>query len=256
LAVTTGVPAPIARGATRTATAKGEASGSAHAQKTYRFFQPQEAAFIEAALARLIPNDDAGPGAVEAGVPHFMDAQLSGAWGAGERLYRSGPWKAGTPSQGYQLPFTPAALFRTALRGVQQDLKQAGRGDFARLSPADQDAYLKDLQGGGKDFDGVPSKVFFESLWELALEGYFGDPVYGGNVGMASWKMIGFPGAYATYYDLVDQHGLAFQREPTSLAEDSARAIHVHPNIPADVGSIDAEGRTATTSHAPSRQGS
>ncbi|HEX6319899.1 MAG TPA: gluconate 2-dehydrogenase subunit 3 family protein, partial [Burkholderiales bacterium] len=60
---------------------------------TYAFFNPREAAFIEAAVARLIPKDELGPGALEAGVPQFIDRQLAGAWGAGERLYRSGPWR-------------------------------------------------------------------------------------------------------------------------------------------------------------------
>ena len=88
----------------------------------YLFFNAEEAAFIEAACERLIPADDDGPGALEAGVPNYIDKQLGGAWGAGERLYRSGPWQPGTPSQGYQLPFTPAELFRTALRAINNEL--------------------------------------------------------------------------------------------------------------------------------------
>src|SRR3954471_10384210 len=95
----------------------------ARAQKTepkpaYVFFNPAEAAFIEAAAARLIPPDELGPGAVEAGVPNYIDKQLAGAWGAGERLYRGGPWHPGSASQGYQLPFTPAELFRNAIRAI------------------------------------------------------------------------------------------------------------------------------------------
>src|SRR5689334_4572179 len=73
---------------------------------TYLFFNTDEVAFIEAAVSRLIPADDKWPGALEAGVANFLDKELNGAWGAGERLYRSGPWQPGTPSQGYQLPFT------------------------------------------------------------------------------------------------------------------------------------------------------
>ena len=90
-------------------------SGAQAQPTTYLFFNTDEAAFIEAAVARLIPADDRWPGALEAGVPNYIDKQLNGAWGAGERLYRNGPWQAGTPSQGYQLPFTPAELFRTAI---------------------------------------------------------------------------------------------------------------------------------------------
>jgi len=80
---------------------------------TYVFFNSEEAAFIEAAVARLIPADEEWPGALEACAPNYIDKQLAGAWGAGERLYRSGPWQPGAPSQGYQLPYTPAELFRT-----------------------------------------------------------------------------------------------------------------------------------------------
>jgi len=65
-------------------------------------------------LASGDPAEENGPGALGAGVANYLDKQLGGAWGAGERLYRSGPWQAGTPSQGYQLPFTPAELFAIA----------------------------------------------------------------------------------------------------------------------------------------------
>jgi gluconate 2-dehydrogenase gamma chain len=77
-------------------------------QLAYVFLNGEEAAFIEAAVARLIPADDKWGGAIEAAVSTYIDRQLAGAWGAGERLYRSGPWKPRSPSQGYQLPCTPA----------------------------------------------------------------------------------------------------------------------------------------------------
>jgi gluconate 2-dehydrogenase gamma chain len=201
---------------------------------TYIFFNADEARFIEPAVERLIPTDENGPGALDAGVPNYIDKQLGGAWGAGERLYRSGPWRPGEPTQGYQLPFTPAELFRNGLRAVNADLSKRGQA-FGTFSPADQDAYLKSLQTGKFDLNGVPSNVFFESLLEMTIEGYFSDPVYGGNKDMAAWRMIGFPGAYASYYDLVDKYGIDYRREPMSMAQDSAGVIHVHPNIPARV---------------------
>ena len=200
---------------------------------TYLFLNSEEAAFIEAAVARLIPADEKWPGALEAGVPNYIDKQLAGAWGAGERLYRSGPWQPGTPSQGYQLPFTPAELFRTALAAINNELK--AQTPFAKMSTAEQDAYLHGLEAGGKDLGGVPSNEFFAQLWESTLEGFFGDPVYGGNRDMVAWRMIGFPGAYASYYDLVDQHGIALDRPPTSLAEDVHGHVHVDASIPARV---------------------
>lgn len=139
---------------------------------TYLFLNAAEAAFIEAAAVRLIPADDRWPSGVGAGVPNYIDKQLSGAWGAGERLYRSGPWQPGTPSQGYQLPFTPAELFRTALGAINKELAQAGTS-FATMGADQQDAYLKGLEAGGKNFGGVPSDVFFWHLRECTIEGSF-----------------------------------------------------------------------------------
>src|SRR5260370_36328393 len=97
-----------------------------------------------AAVARLIPADDRWPGAVEAGVPNFIDKQLGGAWGAGERLYRSGPWQPGTPSQGYQLPFTPAELFKKAIDAINKEFAASGT-PFANMSPEQQECYLSKL---------------------------------------------------------------------------------------------------------------
>src|SRR5690606_30296986 len=102
----------------------------------WSFFTAPEAAFIEAAVARLIPRDELGPGALEAGVPRYIDRQLGGAWGAGERLYRAGPWREAPETLGYQLPFTPAELFRHAMRSIERDLTPRA---FAELAPEEQD---------------------------------------------------------------------------------------------------------------------
>src|SRR5262249_11771779 len=134
---------------------------------TYLFLNAEEAAFIEAAVARLIPADDQWPGALEAGVPNYIDKQLAGAWGSGERLYRSGPWQAGTPSQGYQLPLTPVELYRTAIAAINAELK--AKTPFAKMTPEEQDAYLHSLEAPGKDLGGVPSNVFFETLWDSTV---------------------------------------------------------------------------------------
>jgi len=206
--------------------------GSAH--PPYLFFNASEAAFIDAACERLIPETDDGVGALAAGVPNYLDKQLSGAWGAGERLYRSGPWASGSGSQGYQLPFTPAELFHNALQGIFQNLDELGT-PFLKMSAEAQDTFLKSLEVGGADLNGVPSAVFFDMLLKMTIEGFFADPVYGGNRDMAAWRMIGFPGAYADYYDSIDQHGVRFAREPMSLGEDGHKHIHPDPNIPASL---------------------
>jgi gluconate 2-dehydrogenase gamma chain len=199
-------------------------------RRHYTFFTADEAAFVEAAVARLIPADDTGPGALEAAVPTYIDRQLAGAWGAGDQLYRSGPWLTTAGSElGYQLPFTPAELFRKALRALADEFQKTDRGGLGNLAVDQQDAYLKALETDARDLGGVPSDIFFESLLEMTIEGFFCDPVYGGNKDMVGWRLIGFPGAHANYYDLVDQHGIAFNRAPMSLGQDRSGVIHLHP---------------------------
>jgi gluconate 2-dehydrogenase gamma chain len=175
-----------------------------------------------------------GPGALGAAVPNYLDKQLGGAWGAGERLYRSGPWQSGTPSQGYQLPFTPGELFHTCLRAISRDL-DVNKTPFHEMSADNQDVYLKSLESGAHDLDGVPSEIFFDMLREMCVEGFFSDPVYGGNRDMVAWRMIGFPGAYADYFEAIDHHGVKFVREPMSLAEDGKGHIHTRQDIPANL---------------------
>ena len=69
----------------------------------------------------------------------------------------------------------------------------------------------------------------------MSAEGFFCDPVYGGNRDMVAWRMIGFPGAYADYFEAVDRHGVKFEREPLSLAEDGTGTYPHAPDIPADL---------------------
>jgi gluconate 2-dehydrogenase gamma chain len=175
----------------------------------YTFFAPAEAAFIEAAVARLIPQDPVGPGAVEAGVPFFLDRQLAGSFGRGDHYFLGGPWPKGTPEQGYQSRFTPAQFYRAAIAAIDKHVGANFSGaTFAKLALEDQVNILKALESGDiKLDDGVDSKAYFAMLLQNTKEGYFSDPIYGGNKDMAAWKMIGFPGAHYDYKEWVPRHG-------------------------------------------------
>lgn len=190
----------------------------------WQFFTARDAEFIIGAVDRLIPPDR-WPGAAQAGVPHFIDRQLAGDYGAGARMYLQGPFARGTPQQGYQLGMTPAQLYRAALDGLQPHLQ--GRA-FAQRSEDEQDAFLKRLEAGELMLGAVPSAVFFETLLANTIEGFFSDPMYGGNRNMAGWRMIGFPGAYAAYAQWVDNHGMRFDRPPMSIAMSSQGGGHGH----------------------------
>ena len=175
----------------------------------YRFFSAAEQAFIEPAIDRLIPADENGPSASQANVHVFLDRQMSGPFGRGEHFYLGGPWPNGTPEQGYQSRFTPAQLYRTAITAIDKYVGANFNGAaFSKLATDDQDTVLKGLESGEiKLDDGVDSKSFFAMLLQNTKEGYFSDPIYGGNKDMAAWKMIGFPGAHYDYKEWVPRHG-------------------------------------------------
>jgi gluconate 2-dehydrogenase gamma chain len=54
-------------------------------------------------------------------------------------------------------------------------------------------------------------------MLQNTMEGFFADPLYGGNKGMAGWKMVGFPGARYDYRDHVDKHNVPYPRGPVSI---------------------------------------
>ena len=80
------------------------------------FLSDAEWVFIMAAVARLIPSEGEGPGAIEARVPVFIDRQLSGDFGRAATLYMQGPHVPDAdPNLGYQSPLSPAQIYRGAI---------------------------------------------------------------------------------------------------------------------------------------------
>lgn len=225
-AITVGLPAAALTGKVSAAdgqphdtAAPAATAAQAAANPTWKFFNTEEAALMDAIVARLIPTDELGPGAREAGVTAYIDQQLAGAWGAGDQFYQSGPFAAGTPQQGYQLSYTPAQMFRTGLARLTQAVRQSRNGkSFAELDAAAQDETLALMETGKLDFSPLPSAVFFAALMDATVEGFFCDPIHGGNRDMVGWKLVQFPGAYASYSNDIERHGVAFVRPPVSIA--------------------------------------
>jgi gluconate 2-dehydrogenase gamma chain len=191
------------------------------AERALVFFNADEAALVGAAIDRLIPADEAGPGAVEAGLVLFIDRQLAGGYGQGEGLYLAGPWPEGAmPQQGYQLPLTPAALYRIGIAELDQAVRRDHGKAFAELPAVERDAVLTALERGELALETLPGKVFFDLLLADTLAGYFADPAYGGNQGMGGWRMIGFPGARGDYADLIIPfRNKPFGEEPEALID-------------------------------------
>ena len=181
------------------------------------YFTPDEWRFVLAACDRLIPKDEIGPGAVELGVPQYIDRQLQTAYGDGGRWYMQGPFHAAAPEFGYQSKLTPKQQYRLGIRAIDAHCQQSFGKVFADLSSEQQDGVLKDVEGGKLKNDEVPLATFFTSfLLKNTLEGFFGDPMYGGNKDMAAWKMIGYPGVRADFIDWVDK-AKAYPYGPVSI---------------------------------------
>jgi gluconate 2-dehydrogenase gamma chain len=199
---------------------EGQANAPAAVDNTsgWTWFTDAEAAFIGAVVARLIPADDLGPGAVEAGVPTFIDRQLAGPYGRGERWYMQGPWSAGLPTQGYQTRLTPAGMYRAAIKAINAAVVRESRGGiFSKLAAADQDAFLQRLEKGDVALDGADGKAFFAQLLQNTLEGFWSDPIHGGNRDMVGWKLIGFPGARYDNTEFVAKHGEKYPLPPVGI---------------------------------------
>ncbi len=200
------------------------AAPSAEAGKTppagYVFLNQDEAAFVEAAVDSFIPADDYGPAGTELGVATFIDRQLDGGYGRGERMYLLGPFAEGTPEQGYQLQLTPAELVRAGIADVNAHLQATRKASFDALPTADRATVLGDLQHGRIDLPTVPTELFFNVLFQLAMDGFFCDPIYGGNTGKASWKMLGYPGVGAMYADKIAAYrNRPYLAEPQSIQD-------------------------------------
>ena len=187
--------------------------------EAYVFFTAPEWAFVEAAVERLIPTDANGPGAKQAGVAYFIDQQLIGVFGVAGNSYRAGPWAQGTPMQGYQLRQTPAELYRQGIAAANDYCTKTYRKTFDALDTEHQDAVLTGLESGTIAFDDPPSKAFFELLLQNTIEGFFADPIYGGNRDKVGWKLVGFPGVAAYYAQKITDWNKPYHVEPVSIAD-------------------------------------
>jgi len=181
-----------------------------------------EHAFIVAAVDAIIPADELSPSGSECGVAAFIDRQLAGAYGMGARLYRQGPFPKAKPELGYQLALNPREFFRAGIESANAWTRKTYGKEFDRLSEKDRETALKAMEDDKAPFPGFSSRMFFDALLQITMEGFFADPIYGGNRDMAAWKMVGYPGLPATYREEVRTYfGKKYDKPPRSIADFS-----------------------------------
>lgn len=184
----------------------------------WEFFTPEEGTAVEALVDRLIPPDPQWPGAKDAGVAVFIDRQLAGPYGSARGLYMRPPFQEGTPQQGSQSPLTPAERYRQALAALDKYCRSAFAGkSFTALADEQKDKVIDELHKGPLRLEGAGGTAFFEQLLKNTREGFFADPVYGGNRDMVGWKMIGFPGARYDQRNWVERHNERYPLPPVGI---------------------------------------
>jgi len=184
----------------------------------WHYFTSDEGLAVEALADRIIPPDPQTPGGKDCGCAVFIDRQLAGPYGRAEGLYTRPPFMPGTKQQGAQSADSPAATYRKALAALDRHCQSAFQGKrFPDLTDDQKDDLLKSIEDGKTKLEGVDGQKFFAQVIKNMQEGFFADPLYGGNRDMAAWKMIGYPGARYNYLDWVERHNEHFPLPPVSL---------------------------------------
>ncbi len=204
-------------------TAQAQQGAAAPGGAGYTFFNSDEAAFVEALVDHMVPADELTAKGTDLGLNIFIDRALAGSWGKGDRLYMQGPWEQGTPSQGYQLPLTPAELYRAGIEAANRHSVKTYGKVFDRITEEQRQEMLAGLFAGKVEFDnGPPARAFFTIVYQTVMEGMFADPIYGGNKNKAGWKMIGFPGVIqVNQQNIANFKNKKFSVEPTGIADMS-----------------------------------
>ena len=137
---------------------------------------PERLASLEALVERLLPADELGPGAREAGAAQYIERALGDAY-AGH-----------------------LAAYQVGLDAIDGHAVATNGRRFAELEAVTQDELVAALEHG--DVPGADgAEPFFELVRRHLIEGVFGDPHWGGNVDRAGWRLLGYPGPRLVWTD-------------------------------------------------------
>lgn len=182
------------------------------------FFDVHQRATVAAAMARMIPTDDT-PGAAEAGAIDFLDRYLSGLGYIYANPDGSGfETLTGKRAEAWQKRIDVLrARYVEGVGELDRRSRASYGADFVDLDAEQQDEVLRDLERPARqqeaelqDAQAVsglapPETALQQTSAELDLEfipllamhtrqGFYADPIYGGNRHRVGWQVIGFPG--------------------------------------------------------------
>ncbi len=162
-------------------------------------FSDAEARAVEALADQIIPGDADNPGATRAGVVYYIDRAVAGFSTDLYRAYRLGLRELDVLCRGrHGSPF--ADLDTDDQHAIITEFLGEPVGD-----PASGLMFSQDDQSQGDSSapdPGVEGRLIHRLLQivrEHTVEGFFCDPVYGGNRDLVGWRLVGFPGAQWGY---------------------------------------------------------
>jgi len=130
---------------------------------------------LKAIVSRILPADENGPGAYEAGAVTFIDRALAGPISELRTTYSNG---------------------LLALNAYTIGSKSKS---FHMLERAEQDEVLIDMETGNLSSDSTIGAAFFNMIRTHVIEGTFSDPYYGGNWNYIGWDLLGYPGERVSF---------------------------------------------------------
>jgi gluconate 2-dehydrogenase gamma chain len=176
------------------------------------FLNAKQRATIEAAMARIIPTDDQ-PGAREAGTIDFLDRYLSGV----DFIYAKPDGSGFEKLQGKHADAWKRRIeiirskYVEGIRELDRRSRSRFGAEFVRLTCEQQDRILAGMEhpalqneaGADEAKSAEPALQqtsaevdldFFSLLALHTRQGFYSDPIYGGNKNRVGWKLIGFEG--------------------------------------------------------------
>lgn len=123
---------------------------------------------LVAICERLLPSDDLGPGAREAGIATYLPKVLADP----------------------RMRAIKSMTQRGAVWVARAAKKEHGKW-FVELSDEQKDAFINRLVKGEVKPKGFTPVAFVRILLALTLEAFLGDPRHGGNKDQVGWKFVG-----------------------------------------------------------------
>lgn len=193
-------------------------SPAADYNQALMYFKPDQFKIVEAAVERIFPADDLGPGAKALGVAFFIDHQLAGDWGFNAREYMQGPFYKGETVQGYQGRLKRREIFDIGLQEMDNHSLQTFKKRFAELDESQQEEVLRAFETDEVKLTTISASGFFRTLRNATIEGVYADPLYGGNRNMDGWRMKSYPGSQMAYTQMIEKE--EFVKMPPKSLKD------------------------------------